>query len=379
MAGKTIHRIYNFSLSKEFIVEIITCVCIDKSPENSKDKYITLPRTNSAKRRQLFWQCAAVFYASSIRCNPTYKHILYTNDQDHVFFDRLDLNKLLIEIGVEIRYLPFEKFDPPQHLTKLYRNTYYRAEVIHSLSPDKSVSSIILDSDCLWTKPIDKLDVIFNDGHLLVIDTYHEKDVHAKVMGISRTDLGNLYRGIYSGYPTAHPIWFGGDFIGGQNYLLRFVGEEIEKVFNIMISDFEKASLKLPNGLRLLDVDEYVLSYAINKFPKLCRDATPFFCRIWTINNKVLEREWNAPIWHLPLEKQVGFPMLLSKVVDSSSKFWSTPIDGFADYLGGFVGVPRRKQFSWKATELEFRSRTKDIVRRAMSPFGSGFRQEFNS
>jgi hypothetical protein len=359
-------------------MEIITCVCIDKSPENSNDKYLTLPRTNSAKRRQLFWQCAAVFYASSIRCNPTYKHILYTNDQDHVFFNGLDLNKLLTEIGVEIRQLPFKKFVPPPDQHTIYRNAFYKNEVICSL-PSDTECSVIIDSDCVWSRPIEGFEETMSNGNLFLIDTYHVENPHAKILGISRKDLGEMYRTIDPAYPELAPVWFGGEFMAGQNRLLSAIGKELKALFDEVICDSVKRNVQLPNGRRILDGMEYFTSMIVNKHIGQWKDATPFSRRIWTINNNVLEQEWKTPIWHLLQEKQIGFPMLFSKVIDSSSKFWSTPIDGFADYLGGFVGVPRRKQFSWKATESEIRSRTKDIVRRIMSPFGSSFRQEFKS
>jgi hypothetical protein len=48
-------------------------------------------------------------------------------------------------------------------------------------------------------------------------------------------------------------------------------------------------------------------------------------------------------VWHLPGEKERGLALLYEQARDTRSMFWQTPLADFANYLGAFVGIPRRR------------------------------------
>jgi hypothetical protein len=242
--------------------------------------------------------------------------------------------------------------------------------------PADSDCSLMMDSDCLWSRPIENLEKTISSGNLFLIDTYHTADPETKILGFSRNDLGVLYREIDPEYPDIAPIWFGGEFLAGSNRAINAIGKELKEIFDEIIHDKVKVNARLPNGHRIFDGDEYLTSMVVNRHLKQWKDATPFIRRIWTVNNTVTTDEAMTPIWHLPVEKRISFSSLFDIVADLHSVFWTMPLEQMPEYLGGFVGVPRRKRFSWKAVELELRSRSKNMIDRVTRPFGSIFDPE---
>jgi hypothetical protein len=72
-------------------------------------------------------------------------------------------------------------------------------------------------------------------------------------------------------------------------------------------------------------------------------DEPEFLTRVWTVEKGTEEvAHLSAVVMHLFAEKQRGFRALFPYCLDPASTFWSTPVDAFPEYVGGFFGVPRR-------------------------------------
>ena len=146
------------------------------------------------KRRQVYWQCTAVFFTTSVRCNPTARHLLYTNDQEAASWNDIDFRAFLNELGVGIKLLPFKSFRPPAHFVTEFRNAFYKLDVLLALSqPDASSYSPLLDSDCVWTRPASAFFRLIQSDLLLLLDSKPESLPDTKIHGFSHRDMGNLY------------------------------------------------------------------------------------------------------------------------------------------------------------------------------------------
>lgn len=139
----------------------------------------------SRQRRLIYWKCAAVSFATSIRCNPGIRHILYTNDLAPVRYKGRDLRTFLTDMGIEIRYLPFEVFKPLPGLSKKFKNAFYKLDVIRELGKFVNQYSIVLDSDCVWVKNNQSFFQSLDQEKLLVYDCYQHKDPYEKRSGLN--------------------------------------------------------------------------------------------------------------------------------------------------------------------------------------------------
>ena len=356
-------------------MEIVTTVCVDEEPDDIT-KYNTLPRTDSESRREIFWRCTVVLMATAKRCQPESPRVVYTNDTDPVIAGSDEIRAMLKRLDVSIHHLPFRKFVPPAGVSRSYKNAFYRQEVLLHLGTKPEGTTLMLDSDCVWTRPDPWPSETAKTGSVILIDTYKTTDVKERIFGFSREDLGNMYRRLDPLYPNPSPIWFGGEIIGGRNDRLAFLGEEMLKVFSRALSHPDRSVLQLPNGQSFFDIDEYLTSFVHNLHLVPWVDAGSLLRRIWTIDREIRESEMAATIWHLPMEKKIGIDLLGREVANPQSEFWGVGMERFREYLGGFVGVPRRKVFSKQALELELRARAKRIMRSILHPSGIDFRKE---
>ncbi len=344
-------------------MDIITTVCVDHDRSDNGAQYLMLPRTNSEDRRRIYWSLAATSMATSLRCNPKAKHIVYTNDRQSVNVRDVDIRGWFSRLGVEIRYLPFEKFAFPVTVSRVYRNGLYKPEVIGALAHDPGRSSVIMDSDALWTRPDPRLEEAVRSGKVLVYDIHPGTPPTQPVWGMTRREMGQLFQNIIPGYPTADPVWLGGEFIAGTNQVLRRLATEAERIVKDLRQHPSKLEIRMSNGIRILDGDETMITMICNAGSVPWVDAGQFMRRIWTVRSTPTQDEVNATVWHLPYEKKIGFPLLFKEVMNRGSKFWTIPLVEFKEYLGGFVGVPRRKRFSISYFDAELRNRLRSAVK----------------
>jgi hypothetical protein len=321
-------------------MNILTTLAVEKRDHSFNPQLYYL--TNDSKRIT-YWKCCATFFSTSIRCNPRARHILYTNDLQPVQIGKTDIKQFLMDLGVEIRYFTSKGFVPPARFSTFHTPTFYKLAVIKDLVRQPGQQYLILDSDCIWTRPDQALNTILASGKILPYDVYSLTDPDKKVHGISRRDLGTLFRRIDPGYPDPAPVWYGGEIIAGSSENLQLFIQKAEETFRYVIDHFPVAPT-LPNGKKIFDGEEYLTSFVYNTIPERCIAANGFIRRIWSSKelNNVQASDLDIPIWHMIGEKMQGIPVLFEEVVNPASAFWSVPLADLSRYLGGYVGVPRR-------------------------------------
>lgn len=297
---------------------------------------------NNKEKREIYWKCCVVFFASSLRYNPEAHHILYTNDPLPVVIDGKDIRKLIEDLGVEIRVLPFRKFAAPQKFSTYHTLTLFKLEIIDDIRRGIESNYILLDSDMVWIKSANHLLPLFENDSLIVYDIYYQQDVDKKMHRISRRDLGRLYRTIDPAYPVEFPVRYGGEVLAGSRKVFDQVATEVSAYYNHITAHFEHAPRVADK--KILDGDEFILSMVYNKLvnPKVM--AGQFVGRIWT-NDKASSdpSAFRLVLWHLIAEKMSGIPLLYESVINEESDFWRLPVEQLAEYQGYFFGIPERR------------------------------------
>ncbi|MBC6699253.1 hypothetical protein [Hymenobacter sp. BT190] len=351
---------------------IVTSLCVDTAGTPAS-VYPQLLDVGVQERRRLYWQCTVVFFATSVRCNPGVTHLFYTNDEAPACWGGIDYRAFLEQLGVQTRLLPFEEFCPPPAFGTEFRNAFYKLEVLREMArPEAEDGSILLDSDCVWTRPAPALLALLRQpGTLLLLDAEPDTGPDTKVHGLSRRDIGNLYRQLDPTYPVAVPHHYGGELLGGSRPRLAEVAAALEVFWKLVLRSHPTAAPRFASGRSLFDGDEYLTSFVYNRLERPGVDASPFIRRIWTSYRKTNVRptDLQLPIWHLPNEKNQGLPILCQRVLNPHSAFWSTPTTDLATYLGRFLGIP---QPLWHPQRLLIMARKLPrllvLLRRQLSP-----------
>jgi hypothetical protein len=328
-------------------IGIITSMCVDIEPDE-KVFYPQLKDVNAQDRRWLYWQCVYVFFATSKRFNPQSRHILYTNDQTQVAKDGIDLMAKIKDLGVEVKFHPFQHFNPPKGYSNTFKNAFYKMDVIKELGKETG-NFILLDSDCVWIKPVSTLNQMMDwDKEILLYDTFTSSDPSKRPTNLTKdnllkADVGKVFKQIDENYPIAEPHVFGGEVIGGNAQNLKIVGEELAKSFNHILTKYHsEAELpRFPNGKNIFSGMEYWTSMIYNQMPLPYRDARQYIRRIWTAFkvSSVKKTDFDLTIWHMPAEKKQGFPNLFQQSINPKSKFWTLSLDKFPAYMGEYLGI----------------------------------------
>ncbi|GAB3287282.1 hypothetical protein [Hymenobacter tenuis] len=322
------------------MMDIVTSLCVDDA-RHPASYYDQLQDVTANQRRRVYWQCAMVFFATSTRCNPTAGHVLYTNDKGPTVWHGTDYREFLRGLGVRIQEMEFEQYQPPANFSGKFRNGFYKLEVMSALSgPQAADCSLLLDSDCVWTRNSAELEAAVGSGSLLLYDMSSGPD--DKIFGLSRRDMGDLYRQLFPDFPETAPYYYGGELVGGTRGCFRELIATIAQQWNHIISTYKQQPPRFCNQESIFDNDEYITIPAYNSLPRPKLNAQPFIRRMWTAYrySDVRDSDLDLPIWHMPSEKLQGIPVLDKLVVTPGSSFWRVPQPELAHYLGRYLGVP---------------------------------------
>ncbi|MEE9573732.1 MAG: hypothetical protein V3W20_11835 [Candidatus Neomarinimicrobiota bacterium] len=327
---------------------IVSFLSLDQKRETFIPELSSLSK---AKKAELYWKCAAVFFSTSIRCNQNVRHIFYTDSTKTVIVDGINIIEYLQNLGVEIRILSFKRFVPPDNYSRIFQSGFYKFDVLKALEAENETKFIVLDIDCIWTKYDKDFFNLVKKEELLLYDVFEQIPPDEKISRLSRSDMGTLFRKIVDDYPDDKPIRFGGEFLACDLNTLKTLNSKAHQLFHLIISRFGNNPPRFRNRKRIFDGNEPFGSLLLNHGFVPWKDAQGFIKRIYssTAINTVLPEDLDIPIWHMPDEKKHGIPLLFTLAVNNQSEFWSTPLEHFNVLLGGYLGVPVRIHRSpWK-------------------------------
>ncbi len=327
---------------------IATFLCVDDSTATSSQYPNLGTRYSPNERRIAYWKNILVSCATARRCVPNARLQVFTNDTADADIHGRSLHALLNELEITRVTLSFVHYLPPQGVAKSYRNIFYRFDIVRHLAETGTGTDgpvLLIDSDCLWTRPVSDLAERIPHQGLWLYSPYGERPPYLKhPHKLSRADLGAFYRQLNPAYPEPFPTYFGGEFIGGRGAAWQALQSGLQDLWLEIINTSQQQPIRLPNGKSIFDTDEYILNYVYNAHQIPITFANDFMRRVITLEGArtVKRGDTEFSLWHLPLEKTRGMMLLLSQVTDAHSAFWNTSLNEFGTYLGQYVGIPKR-------------------------------------
>ena len=295
---------------------ICTWLCADKKGEES-----AFPQTgelsSSQKHQNIYWRCILVFFITSKRFNATERHLLFTNVSTLPVVDGRPIEDILNKLDVQIIYTDFN-YKTPKNYFGSFQNQFYEFSILEYIAHNNNNISdkyLILDSDCIFIKPVQRLFEASNKSGFISFTDPVKPDYI--INGLSRNDLKQLYEELLGTKLNEIPEYHLGEF-----FLCSV--QNIKKIFG----DFEELWPKMiernKNGLKKLNEEAHTLSFLYFKNGlKACADPS-FMRRIWT--NPVFYRDVRSSdtelcIWHLPAEKTFGIYELYKVFFDNSINY----------------------------------------------------------
>lgn len=326
---------------------IVTSIAVD---QDKKGKNINYPMLGNqqGEKRNIYWRCVVSFCITAKHLNPKANVLVYTNDTHEINIEGFDVRAEFSKRGIIIKYLPFKKFDPDPH-SKSYRNAFYKLEVIDALGLEE-LPSILVDSDCLWTKyDSNFIQALSKPNTLILQDTYqrNSRPESRNPHNLSMKEMGELYNqfGLFENNPV-YPIWFGGELIGSTPQVFALLGERLFQTMEYCKDKIDSGgNLTFKNGRSIFDNDEFISSYVFNSLEKVkILDSFGIYSRrIFTSleHNNVRNKDLDLLIWHLPDAKMNGLRLVYDDLINPQSEFFKLKDGEHAEYLGKHVGIPK--------------------------------------
>lgn len=317
-------------------VYIVTGMCCDEEGQESKYPQGSDAKSSSEKFQLVYWRCAVVYFASSVRNNPEAQHILFTNTDRIPNIESFNTVEFFNKIGVKVVQIPFT-YQPPIEYYPAFRSTFFKFDIIQYLknNSDSNDLCIALDSDCVWINSADRIIADIEKYGLTTYDLYEPDD--KKISGLTRREMQKIYEEL--GYKVDEPPkYFGAEFIVGNGKHIKILSDEVDSIWETCLQRFAAGETKF-------NTEEQMLSYIYNKLGYARSSGNTYFNRVWTspIIYTATEADLKMDVWHLPAEKGFGIKRLFAQVANPKSDFWNLPVgEQFTKYVAGYVGIPKR-------------------------------------
>lgn len=283
----------------------------------------------------LYYAAMCVAFATVARWNSDTARVLVTDSPvPQEFAVRFET------LGVEVMQVEFAH-RPPAGFHGHFNASLYTLDAMAELASRFPKDDLcLMDPDVVAVRPLDPLwsHADFAVGALPI-------DVPpGEVMnGLSALQAEELHRQLDPSLagPPEH--------FGGEVYVFR--AETIAPVLERAEDAFQLALQRHGQGQPKFTTEEHLLNYALRR------------SNVSRLDDRV-RRIWTAPrlreigpdperlvLWHLPAEKDRGFPPLTAAVEDRSSWFWEADPEQFRSRLGSSFGIPRRRLVRWAYDE----------------------------
>lgn len=313
--------------------------CEKKGEENEYPQVSGL--SSSQKFQNIYWRCVADYFATAYRFNKGAEFLLFTNvtADELPVIDGVSVGSLLNGFGVTIVTLPYTCRIARDNYNK-WGNQFYIFDILKYVSSSGKYGDrdrlIVLDSDCVWTQPGDRIfDDIGRNG-LLAYEVYKSEDY--TVNGLSRADMREIYSDLLGYTVNDNPVYYGGEWFAADVDACRKVYEEFVTLKNILAD-------RLSAGKKVFNEEAHTLSYIYYKLGFAKDTASVYIRRIWTtlfVYENVTRSDYDLTIWHLPSEKRFGLKRLFKLISDTKNRFYKGNNYHSRKILGRTLGVPGR-------------------------------------
>ncbi|MGH6785380.1 MAG: hypothetical protein ACREBO_01000 [Novosphingobium sp.] len=280
-------------------------------------------RSDAPAAQAIYWRCAAVFFASSRAQNPDARHLFYTNAPLPIV-DGLDLAEWFERSGIEVVTLPIT-YRLPRGSVGSWGNQFYIFDVLdHAAAAPPAEQLIVLDSDCLWRRPVAAMAVAIDQHGALTYELGPaEHPAGEAINGLSRAGLARFVAR-HGGPPRASTPYCGGEIYAARAEVTARIAARARALWPEVLAQGEDAPREEAHLLSAI--------YAIEGLA--IGTANPFIRRMWTTfrRNNLAASDEALTVWHLPAEKRTGLADLFARLA----------ADRPLGELARAVGHPRR-------------------------------------
>lgn len=316
---------------------ICTWLCADEKGEES-----VFPQTgqlsSSKDHQDIYWRCLLVFFITSRRFNTSERHLLFTNVKNLPFVDGMSMSELLSKLCVTVVFTDF-KYKTPKGYYGAFQNQFYEFSILehiatHNNNPDDHY--LILDSDCIFIKPVaDLFTAALPAGFISFEDSVLPDYV---INGLSRNHLKDIYEELLQKKINEIPSYHLGEF------LLCSVAN-IKNIFRDFVELWPQLLERHVSGKKKFNEEAHTLSYLYFKNGLQAQTTGGFMKRIWT--NPLFYRNVEAAdvelaIWHLPAEKTFGLARLYNYFLNDFKNYgFELNEKEFLEVVQKSLGIPR--------------------------------------
>lgn len=255
-------------------------------------------RSDSPEAQAVYWRCIVGFYASSLKLNPTARHIFFTN----TFLPQVDglpLDTLFAQWGVEVVAMPIT-YRLPKDAVSSWGNQFYIFDVIdHVAARDDLGAIIVLDSDMVWRQPAtDMAQAIAQHGALTYALGEDEYAIGQPINGRTRGQMARFLA--RHGGPQRETIpYYGGELYAATAATNRQIAEQARRLWPSVVARQEDAPLEEAHFLSIIYAALGLAEGTGNRFVR----------RMWTTfhHHNLKPEDAGLTLWHLPAEKKTGF------------------------------------------------------------------------
>ena len=262
-------------------------------------------RSDAAASQAVYWRCTAGFYASSLAVNPVARHVFFTNTRLPVI-DGTDFAALFDRWGIETVTLPIT-YRLPRDAVSSWGNQFYIFDILdHFAAQPHDGPVIVLDSDCLWLKPVDEMAQAIDAAGALAYRLDHDEHADGSAInGLTRAQMAK-FLGSVGGPARDETPYFGGEIFAARADVVTRLAERARALWPQVIAQGSNSPREEAHFLSIL--------YALEGMDQAM--ANGFIRRMWTTfhHNNLQASDASLAIWHLPAEKKTGFADLFREI-----------------------------------------------------------------
>lgn len=315
---------------------ICTWFCADEKGEESIFPQ-TGQKSSSQSHQNIYWKCIVVFYLTSKRFNKAEKHLLFTNVSTVPVVEGVDISLLLNELGVTIIHTNF-KYKTPKGYYGRFQNQFYEFSILeHIAKNDNNLADqyLILDSDCIFIKPVAPL---FKEAEPNGFISFEDKVLPDYVInGLSRHDMKSLFEELLQRPIDEMPSYHLGEFLLCSVKNIKRLYADFQELWPQLLERNEK---KLPK----FNEEAHTLSYLYFKNGLHASNSEIYMRRIWTnplFYREVRPTDTQLAIWHLPAEKTYGLARMYDYFMNQSEDYgFKISDDEYEGYVQKELGIP---------------------------------------
>lgn len=263
-------------------------------------------RSDAPAAQATYWRCTVAFYASSLALNRDARHVFYTNTRVPMI-DGVDLAALLARWGVEVVTLPIT-YRLPRDAVSSWGNQFYIFDILDHLAQRNDLArAIVLDSDCVWRRPVAALEAAIDAHGALTYELdFAEHAEHEAINGLSRQGMAR-FLARHGGAELSVTPYCGGEIYAARAEVTREIAARARTLWPELLAGVPDAPREEAHLLSIIYALEGIAPGTANGFIR----------RMWTTfhHHNLAPADRDLAIWHLPAEKKTGFADLFRAIV----------------------------------------------------------------